>query len=362
MDICFVAWRDIGHPEAGGSELYVHRTAQELVRRGHRVTITCSQWHGSARHEVIDGIDIVRRGGRLSVYPWGAVHLLGRRGRSHDVVVDVVNGLPFAAVLLRPRSAVALIHHVHHVQWRLLYPGIVGTIGWWIESELVPRLYRRRTVITVSQQSRDDLLRLGHRDVVVIRNGVDSSSVERAPRGDRLCVLARLVPHKQIDWAIDAVADLADELPTLQLDIVGDGYLADDLRRHAVTRGIADRVTFHGHLPDHERDVVLSAAAAVVLPSVKEGWGLALIEGAVIGVPGVALRVAGGVNEAVVDGQTGIIVDSYAELVSACRRLVQETDLNERLGAAAQTRAASLTWSDAASLLERSLVSARRRR
>ena len=362
MDVCFVAWRDIGHPEAGGSELYVHRMAQDLVRRGHRVTVVCSRWPGSSRREVRDGVDIIRRGGRLSVYPWGAAYLLGRHGRAHDVVVDVVNGMPFAAVLLRPRSAVALIHHVHEEQWHLLYPGVIGRIGWLIESRLVPRLYRQRTVVTVSEHSKADLVHLGHHDVVVVRNGVDPSAIERARQGDRLCVLARLVPHKQVDWAIDVVADLAPDRTTVQLDVVGDGYLADDLRRHAATRGVTDRVTFHGHLPDAGRDTVLAAAAAVLLPSVKEGWGLALVEGAAIGVPGVALRAAGGVVEAVIDGETGLIVDDYPGLVAACHRLLEDAELNERLGAAARTRTASLSWSDAASVLEERLVSARRRR
>lgn len=355
MDVCFVAWRDIGHPEAGGSELYVHRVAQELARRGHRVTVVCSRWPGSTRRDLVDGVEIIRRGGRLSVYPWAAVHLLGRRGRAHDAVIDVVNGMPFAAVLLRPRSSSALIHHVHQAQWHLLYPGLVGRIGWAVESRLVPWLYRHRTVVTVSEQSRIDLQRLGHRRVVVIRNGIDASHAVRARDGDRLCVLARLVPHKQVDWAIDAIAELAPDRPAVHLDVVGGGYLADELRRHALARGVADRVTFHGHLPNAERDRVLAAAAAVVLPSVKEGWGLALVEGAVIGVPGIALREAGGVTEAVTDGVTGLIADDFDGLVRACARLLDDPELNARLGAAAQHKAASLTWSDAASQLEESL-------
>lgn len=316
------------------------------------MTIVAARWSGSAAHEIVDGIEVIRRGGRLTVYLRTAAHLVSRRGRSYDVVVDVVNGIPFGAAALRRRTTVALIHHVHREQWHMLYPGLVGRIGWTIESRIVPRLYRRRHVITVSDQSRADLLGLGHRSVTVVRNGVDPSDLPRRRDGHRLVVLARLVPHKQVHLAIDAVAALATELPDMCLDVVGDGFLRAALQQHAINLSVSDRVVFHGHLSDEARDLVLASSAAVVLPSLKEGWGLALVEGAAVGVPGIALRAAGGVTEAVIDGETGLIAEDSADVVRVCRRLLLDDELNERLGSQARRRAATLTWSDAASAME----------
>ena len=74
-----------------------------------------------------DGFRIERRGGRLTVYLRGLAYLLSPAGRRADVVVDVINGLPFAAPLVRRRGLVALVHHLHREQWRIIYPGAAGT-------------------------------------------------------------------------------------------------------------------------------------------------------------------------------------------------------------------------------------------
>ena len=75
------------------------------------------------------------------------------------------------------------------------------------------------------------------------------------------------------------------------------------------------------------------------MPSAKEGWGIAVIEAAQHGVPTVGYRGAGGVNDSIVDGETGLLVDSQAEFVQAVEQLLLDAPLRRRLGAAAQARA-----------------------
>ena len=93
--VLILNWRDTTHPEGGGSEVYVERIAAGLAARGRPVTLLCAAHPGAPAAERVGGIRVVRRGGRLSVYPhaWWA-HLTGRLG-GHEVVVDVQNGLPF---------------------------------------------------------------------------------------------------------------------------------------------------------------------------------------------------------------------------------------------------------------------------
>ena len=79
----------------------------------------------------------------------------------------------------------------------------------------------------------------------------------------------------------------------------GDGY--------AVT---ADAVTFHGHIDDVAKHHVLQSAWVHVLPSRKEGWGLAVLEAAQHRVPTIGYRSSGGLSDSIVDGVTGILVDS----------------------------------------------------
>ncbi len=72
-----------------------------------------------------------------------------------------------------------------------------------------------------------------------------------------------------------------------------------------------DAVTFHGHVDEETKHAVLQRSWVHVLPSRKEGWGLAVIEAAQHGVPTVGYRCSGGLTDSVVDGVTGLLVDDH---------------------------------------------------
>jgi glycosyltransferase involved in cell wall biosynthesis len=129
--------------------------------------------------------------------------------------------------------------------------------------------------------------------------------------------------------------------------VVGEGYWRLPLIEHAERLGIADAVTFHGHVPDRERDEILDASWLLLAPSVKEGWGIAIMEAAAHGVPAIAYRAAGGVCESIVDGKTGWLVDDFDGLHQCTERLLHEAGLREAMGAAARARAAGFDWSSA---------------
>ena len=95
MRIAFLSWRDTTHPDGGGSEVFVESVGRELALMGHDVVLICAQHPGAARREDREGIQLHRMGGRLTVYLWGLAWLVRHR-HDVDVVVDVVNGLPFA--------------------------------------------------------------------------------------------------------------------------------------------------------------------------------------------------------------------------------------------------------------------------
>jgi len=302
----------------------------------------------------VAGVEILRIGGRLTVYPRGLGWLLRHRRRV-DVVVDVINGLPFGTPLLRRRGVVALVHHLHEAQWHLIYPGLKGRTGWFVESRVTPWLYRGVPVITVSEASRRDLVGLGFSAdaVTVAYNGVDRPAVgvRRSPT-PRLVVLARLVPHKRIEHAFELVERLAKDHPDVHLDVVGEGWWRPELEAGVVARGLRDRVTLHGRLSDVDRDRVLARAWALVLPSVREGWGIAVLEAAAQATPALVYRGAGGVEEAVLDGVTGLVAADLDDLVRSSDRLLGDDELRERLGRAGQVRALEFTWSATAEAVE----------
>jgi glycosyltransferase involved in cell wall biosynthesis len=361
--VVFLTWRDTAHPEGGGSEVFVERIASHLAASGHEVTILCAAHGGAPADEVRDGVRFHRRGSRLGVYLRGMAYLLLGAGRHADVVVDVQNGIPFFAPLVRRRPIMVLLHHVHREQWQIIYPGRRGQLGWWIESRLSPWLYRKHPYVTVSEASRRDLIALGvdeHR-IALVHNGIDVPHPDHSlPRSTdpTICVLGRLVPHKQVEHALQVAATLRTQLPGLRVEIVGDGWWREQLEVHAAQLGVSDLVTFHGHVSDEARGRLLDRSWVLLVPSVKEGWGIAIMEAAARGVPAIAYESAGGVCESICDTVTGRLVPDLADLTKRTAELLTDADLRNRFADAARLRAASYDWSSSADAFERALQAA----
>jgi len=183
--------------------------------------------------------------------------------------------------------------------------------------------------------------------VDIVRNGLDDPApVVRASRADvpTICVLGRLVPHKRVEHALDAAARARPVLPDLRVEVVGEGWWHDTLAARTAELGLTEAVTFHGHLPDAERDAVLDRSWLLLAPSVKEGWGIAIMEAAAHGVPAIAYRSAGGVVESIVDGETGWLVDDEAELQKRVEELLLDPVLRDDMAAKARARAAEFDW------------------
>lgn len=347
-----LSWRDTTNPEGGGAEVYLEQVAAGLRERGANVTIFTAAYDGAPAAETRDGIRFVRRGGKVSVYLWGMLLLLlgrlGPVGRA-DIVVDVQNGLPFFSRLVTRRPVVVLIHHVHREQWPVVYPGLAGRVGWWIESRLSPRLYRNDQYVTVSRATRDELLPLGvdcgH--VAVVHNGTSLPAAGPVPEKTAypsLCVVGRLVPHKRVELAIDAVVALRKEFPDLRLTVVGSGWWDDHLKSYAADRDALDAVEFLGHVPEETKWAVYESAWAMALPSIKEGWGLVVTEAGRCGTPTVAFRSAGGTTESIVDGDSGLLVDDPVAFIAALGEVLRDEVRRKELSEGARWHAAGHTW------------------
>lgn len=360
-DVLLLCWRDTGHPQGGGSETYLERVGAELARRGVRVTFVTSAYPGALSDETRDGIRFVRTGGRISVYPRAAAMIIaGRLGRgpladiSPDAVVDTQNGVPFFASLVTSAPTVVLVHHCHREQWPVA-GRLLGRFGWFLESRVAPRVHRRNRYVTVSTPSKRELTELGvdAERISVVRNGIDplpadyvvAPATPAADRPVRLCVLSRLVPHKQVEDALAVVADLRRGGLDVHLDVIGGGWWDQELRSAARRLGIDASVTFHGHVSEPRKHEILSAARVHLMPSRKEGWGLAVIEAAQHGVPTIGYRSSVGLAESIDDGLTGLLVDGVDELLSATRKLIEDDAAAQQLGRAAKAKSGRYSWS-----------------
>jgi len=215
---------------------------------------------------------------------------------------------------------------------------------------LLPTIFKRRLValqreaalfICVSDFIREQLIARGFPSakLCVHRYGVELDNAygadEAAP--DRYVLFAgRFVEKKGVAYLIEAMRRLDAEGRDLRLVLIGDGPIADDLKRAAA---LLKRVEFTGWLPNSELRQRMRNALAVCVPSLQaadgdaEGLPNVVLEAMAAGTPVIASRHAG-ISEAVEHGRTGFLVDEQDPegLAAALRRLSDEPDLRRRLG------------------------------
>lgn len=355
-----VNWRDLDHSLAGGSERYAWEFALALRDAGAHVEFVTARDAGQSRRDVRDGIAIHRGGGAFTFYLHAAWSLLRRRG-SLDVVVDPECGIPtFSPLFVKRSTAVVLVvHHVHQEQFATYFPLPLARLGQWLERVAMPRVYRGRRTVVVSESTHVEMRRqLGWDGPVdIVENG--ASVPESDDEGfldkdlDRMVVLGRLVPHKRVDLVLRALHALREERPGLRLDVVGKGPELDRLRRIAADLDLADRVTFHGYVAEATKQQLLRRAALHVTASDIEGWGQVVIEAAGHGIPTVARDVPG-LRDSIRDGETGFLVPDSADLdvvqqrlTDAVRSALRELESPENLRLihkASQAWAAGFSW------------------
>ena len=364
MHLAILNWRDPWQQTAGGAEAFAHEVARGFVARGHTVDFLTSRGPGQPRRETRDGIRWLRCGGTWSVYPGALAHLIWARlsGHAPDFVIDCQNGIPFfSPLVLSPRrTGVAIVvHHVHDEQFATYFGRTLAALGRWLEGPAARRVYRRCPAVAVSESTvaamRTRLrwtgpIELIHNGVAVIGEAVLDPVLRLAvtPGGEsgpapRLVAVGRLARHKRLDRVAQLADDLAETWPGIEVHIVGRG--PDEQRIRDTVSGMRhiDRVHIHGHLADDAKNRLLRTAWLHLSASQGEGWGLSVLEAAVLGVPTVAYDVDG-LRDAIRDGTTGWLVADGATLAETVSGALKELDADP--ARASEVSAACVAWAD----------------
>jgi|SRR5579862_4189381 len=170
---------------------------------------------------------------------------------------------------------------------------------------------------------------------------------ERAYRcdsyGDFLFFVSRLTPLKRADLVLQALAK--PEAAGVRMVIAGDGEDRPKLELLARALDLGSRVTFAGHLDDSALIDHLSRCRAVVFPPFQEDFGFVTVEAFASSKAVITCKDSGGPLDLVTPGETGLVVEpDPARLAAAFAEVMASRDLAERLGQAAHTRSAALTW------------------
>ncbi|HTV75174.1 MAG TPA: glycosyltransferase family 4 protein [Candidatus Acidoferrales bacterium] len=361
MHVFLLNWRDIRHPRMGGAEVLTHGIFARLVARGHRVTWFSSRFPGAARTERIDGIEIIRGGNAVTVRAHAYRHYA--QLDDVDLVVDEINTLPFFAPLYARVPVVALICQLARDVWFYEAPAGIAQIGYATEP-LYLRPYRTVRALTISDSTARSLrveMRL-HGEIAVMPMAIDqyetSPPLPLEERDNTIVAFGRITPSKRIDQQLRALSLLVEPpFDRLRLAVVGTGThkRITSLKRLAEELCVLHRVDWPGFVDEVEKRRILSRAKALVMSSVREGWGLAVTEANLAGTPAVGYGILG-LRDSIKNGVTGLTTEeSPHALAQGLRELLSDSGRYSRLAHAAQADAKTLTWDATTTYVERFL-------
>jgi len=200
-------------------------------------------------------------------------------------------------------------------------------------------------VVAVSAACEKDLIerwRVSRRKVIVVPNSIrqapdDLTGLDRDPA--KIVCVARLVRSKGHRVLLAAIAQIAGQFPEVRCHLLGDGPAKCALEEMVSELRISGHVVFDGAVPPERVLLEMATAAAAVLPSLDEAFGLVVLEAMSVGTPVVASRV-GGIVEIVRDGVDGFLVSpgDANELAEALSRILGNADLAMKLGRNARAR------------------------
>jgi len=305
LRILWFNWRDIKHPEAGGAEVFTHEVMRRLAKKGNELTLFCPYYNNSLSTEIVDGVEIKRSGGKYSVYS-KAQRFYKKYANNYDFIVDEINARPFlTAKLIGNKPILGLFHQLIHEEWfyETFFP-LNYICYYYLEHKWLSE-YKDIPTATVSVSSQRDLKEYGFKKTYVLPEGLSVQPLEKIAQKESrptLLFIGRMKKHKLPDHALAAFTNLKKKIPDLQMWLIGDGIMRKKLER----RNITD-VTFYGRINNELKYDLLRRAHLVLMPSVREGWGLVVTEANAMGTPVVAYNVPG-LRDSVIDGKTGVLL------------------------------------------------------
>ncbi len=355
MRILIFNWQDINNPLAGGAEVHLHEVFSRIAARGHDVTLYCSQFEGAKRQEELNGIHIIREGGRwLFNYRVPTKYFSTFKNQKFDLIVDDMNKIPFYTPLYVREPLLGVTHHLFGTSIFLEASLPAATYVYLAEQAALP-IYKRIRFVVGSPSTYKEMIHAGFPEerTHLIHYGVahESFRVLGIPKSPvpLLGVIGRLKKYKSVDHLLEAFVIVRQEMKDARLLIVGDGDDKARLMTIADRLGISSATTFTGFVSEEEKVKHLNEMHVAVNTSAKEGWGLTVIEANACGTPTVSSNVQG-LRDAVADGETGLLYEygNREQLAEKLLLLLRDDHLRSRLTENALRRSKEFDWNVAA--------------
>jgi glycosyltransferase involved in cell wall biosynthesis len=351
------------HLYFGGVERRIMETAQKL-HSDVDTTVYSGTKAGFKKPTTINGVHLVPCFSTDTMYPLD--NWLFNKSLAHaanTVKADVfeahtASGYGFQKALRKQGTQKPFIHTIHgvladeyaqsHQSGSTTFRDKLANLLMWRLAKIEEQTAQNATlIVTVSKYSSRRITQLYSANPAKIRvvpNGVNpqrfkpQSGLNAIKRqigvNSKLCVLfvGRLIPRKGLPYLIEAAKHVVEEFKETMFVIVGNGPLKSHLEARLEKTGLSHNFVFLGDVKENLLPAVYNCADVFALPSIQEGQGIALLEAQATAKPVVAFNV-GGVPEAMVDEETGLLVKpSSRELADALIKLLSSHSLREQMG------------------------------
>lgn len=335
------------YPKIGGTEQYVLTIAGGLVAKGCEVVVITS---GSSQSKVVQkhlkGIKIYYLPYQFTLsntpisFRWSK-QIKEIIEEEKPNVVNAHSPVPFMAdVALRVtgQTPVLFTYHAGSMHKNKLLPDLIIDT---YEKFILPKSLARATEVATSYPTFIEKITHGTKKVNHVTPGIDTSlfkpkkSIHK--QYDVLYVgrIERSSAWKGIGTLLKALANLADEMPSIKACFVGDGDAVDDFKEISNALKIRNNVSFIGRKDSDELPDIYNSSKLLVLPSESESesFGIVLIEAMACGIPVIGSRI-GGIPNVISNGENGFLVNpkDASHLAQVIKQLVSDPLLANSLG------------------------------
>lgn len=355
MKIVLFNWRSILSLNAGGAEIHLYEIFNRIADENQICLVaSCNNGQITSQELRVGKLHVAHVTSHEFLYPLFSMKFLHKvLTRKFDVIVEDISKVPiFWPLLISKLLSIPFMIIIHHVHGKTLFeelPPILAHVVYAYELVML-KLYTffKPYVVTVSESTKCELKTTGFQEgkIWIVYNATPQSPIATSNlrSSDPLIVyVGRVKRYKRLDHLLKAVK----EVPNVKLIIAGkgDSNVYDSLRTLAKELLLNSRVKLVGEVSEEKKRSILQRAWIYVAASMKEGFGISVLEAQAFGVPVVAYDVPG-LNESVNNLRSGILVrdGDIAGLAKAIRLLISDRVLREKLSRGARRYAGSFSW------------------
>lgn len=320
MNILWITWKDIRHPDAGGAEIVCHELCKRMVADGHHVTLLTTDYPGAKKEAEIPGVEIIRVGSSRYTHPFKALWYYIRHLRNKfDAVIEEVNGgAPYFAVFFgRKTPRYMLYHQLGRINWFYEIPAPFSYVGYHLLVPLATRFVSlaKTPLITVSESSKKELAKFGFKpdQTSIISEGIQIEPLQNITTVQKFAdptVLSHgsMRAMKRTIDQIKAFELAKKQIPNLKLKVSGSssGSYGKKVLAYIAKSPYKADIEYLGRTTDEQKMELMQKCHAILVTSIEEGWGLIVTEANSQGTPAVVYDVAG-LRDSVRPLQTGVV-------------------------------------------------------